>query len=264
MYYFQEYYRLPALIISFVLFVLLGGVIGRRRGIMSLFGLVLSIVIIAFVMFPLMVSGWNAFSVSVIGSFLIAGSTILIAHGYCRRTLLALLATCITLVCAIVMAVVAVTLTRLFGLGSEESVFLQLDPTIHVDPRGLLLAGIIIGALGVLDDVTTTQVAAVEEVRKANPSSTFRQLYSAGVSVGREHVASMINTLVLAYVGASLPLLLLFSLGGDVPAWVTLNSAFFAEEIVRTLVGSAALLLAVPIATFLAAYGFSKRSFVAA
>jgi len=259
MYSFQEHYRLPALFIAFVLFLLLGALIGRKRGVMSLIGLGISILIIVFVIFPLMIAGWNAFAVSIVASFLIAGSTILISHGYNKRTMLALSATCITLVISILLAVFTVAITKLFGLGSEESVFLQLDPSIHIDPKGLLLAGIVIGALGVLDDVTTTQVSAVHEVHKANPSYTFAQLFSAGTSVGREHVASMINTLVLAYAGASLPLFLLFSLSGDVPMWVTVNSAFLAEEIVRTLVGSAALLLAVPIATFLAAYGFSEH-----
>lgn len=257
-YYFQETFRLNSLFWVFCIFLILVALIGKKKGMMSLLGLIVSISIIIFVIFPLIRAGWNAFGVSIIGTFLIACSTILIAHGYNRRAMLALLATCITLVCAIVLAAVTVELVSLFGLGSEESVFLKLDPSLHIDPKGLLLAGIIIGALGVLDDITTSQVAAVDEVRKANHTYGFKKLYQAGLSVGHEHIASMINTLALAYIGASLPMFLLLSFGGGAPAWVTLNSAFLAEEIIRTLIGSSALLLAMPIATFLAARSFTR------
>jgi len=257
-YYFQETFRLSPLFWVFCIFIMLVTIIGKKRGLMSLVGLIVSIFIIIFVIFPLIKAGWNTFGVSIIGTFLIACSTILIAHGYNKRAILALLATCITLTCAIVFAAITVELVSLFGLGSEESIFLKLNPSLHIDPKGLLLAGIIIGALGVLDDITTSQVATVDEVSKANPSYGFRQLYKSGLSVGHEHIASMINTLALAYIGASLPMFLLLSLGGGAPIWVTLNSAFLAEEIIRTLVGSSALLLATPISTFLAARSFAR------
>ena len=119
------------------------------------------------------------------------------------------------------------------------------------------LGGIIIGALGVLDDITTAQTATIDELSKANHTLSQRELFTRGMSVGKEHVASLINTLALAYAGASLPILLLFYTNTDTPAWVTVNSEFIAEEIVRTLVGSMALLLAVPISSFLAAHAFA-------
>ncbi|HYC80108.1 MAG TPA: YibE/F family protein, partial [Candidatus Binatia bacterium] len=126
--------------------------------------------------------------------------------------------------------------------------------------RGLLLGGIILGVLGVLDDITTAQSAAVYEIRRANPALPFKELYSRGLSIGREHISSLVNTLFLAYAGASLPLFLFFTAGDHPqPFWVTLNSEFIAEELIRTLVGSVALMLAVPITTFLAAYYFSRR-----
>jgi uncharacterized membrane protein len=258
-YYFQETFRLPSLLWIFCGFLILTILIGKRRGLMSLIGLAVSISIITFVILPLIVTGWNAFAVSSIGAFLIACSTILISHGCNRRSILALIATCITLVCAIALAAITVRFVSLFGLGSEESVFLRLDPSLHIDPRGLLLASIIIGALGVLDDITTSQVAAIDEISKANPEYEFKKLYRSGSSVGHEHIASMINTLALAYVGTSLPMFLLFSLEKGAPVWVTINSAFLAEEIIRTLVGSSALLLATPIATFLAARSFARN-----
>jgi uncharacterized membrane protein len=119
--------------------------------------------------------------------------------------------------------------------------------------RGLLLGGIILGALGVLDDITTAQAAAVDELHRANPSLDARELYRRGLSVGREHITALVNTLFLAYAGASLPLFILFTIYNEVPVWVALNSEFVAEEVVRTLVGSMALILAVPITTAAAA-----------
>jgi uncharacterized membrane protein len=112
--------------------------------------------------------------------------------------------------------------------------------------------------LGVLDDVTTTQSATVEEIKRANHSLSFRELYKGGSSVGREHITSLVNTLFLAYAGASLPLFLFFTTNNPQPIWVTLNAEFIAEEVIRTMVGSISLILAVPITTFLAAYFFSK------
>ena len=125
--------------------------------------------------------------------------------------------------------------------------------------RGLLLGGIILGALGVLDDITTGQAAAVDELRRANPAFPVRELYRRGLSVGTEHITSLVNTLFLAYAGASLPLFILFTIYDEAPLWVTLNSEFIAEELVRTLVGSVALILAVPITTILASF-FARYS----
>ena len=131
----------------------------------------------------------------------------------------------------------------------------------NINLRGLLLGGIIIGVLGILDDITTAQAAATEEIFKANRRLGFSELYSRAFSVGREHITSLVNTLVLAYAGASLPLFLLFTLHIQ-PWWVTLNSETIAEEIVRTLVGSMTLTLAVPITTGLAAYYYTKTKHV--
>jgi uncharacterized membrane protein len=124
--------------------------------------------------------------------------------------------------------------------------------------RGLLLASILIGALGVLDDLTINQISAVFELRQAKPDLPGRSLYRRAMVIGQDHIAATVNTLLLAYVGASLPLLLLFSLSNE-PVAAALNRAIIAEEIVRTLVGSLGLMSAVPITTFLAAVVFRGR-----
>lgn len=256
-FYLQEKHRLPAVAIVLVLFVCMGILAGGWRGLTAVLGLCFSIAFIAFVLFPLILKGLSPLLVCCAGSVLIACMTLYVAHGLNKRTTLALFATAAVLVLAAIFSIVTVYVTKLFGMGSEAGVFLQWNPSQFIDMRGLLMGGIIIGALGVLDDVTTAQVTAVFEVSKANPSFDFSQLYRAGIAVGREHVASMINTLALAYIGASLPLFLLLYLNEDVPLWVVLNSAFLAEEVMRTVVGSTALFLAVPVSTWLAARTFA-------
>ena len=256
-FFLREKYRLPWIIFLGLIFIgiafLTGGIVGMR----SLLGLLVSIGILSFYIVPRIINGADPLSTSLIGSSLIACFSIYLAHGYNRRTTIALVATIITLGISTGLAFVFVYLGKLFGMGSEEVMF--FSGTLEwVNLRGLLLGGIVIGALGVLDDITTAQAATVDEISKANANLPFHELYKRGMSVGREHVASLINTLALAYAGASLPLILLFYSDKYYPAWVTFNSEFLAEEIVRTLVGSAALLLAVPISTWLAAYAFQK------
>jgi uncharacterized membrane protein len=142
------------------------------------------------------------------------------------------------------------------GFGSEEAVFLQVSAA-QVNLQGLIFAGVIIGTLGVLDDVTVTQASAVWELHYANPRYSTRQLYSSALRIGRDHIASTVNTLVLAYAGASLPLLILFTLA-DTPLTQTLTSEVVAQEVVRTLVGSIGLVASVPITTGLAAMVVSR------
>jgi uncharacterized membrane protein len=151
-----------------------------------------------------------------------------------------------------------VVIFRLFGNGSEASLLLQSTALGNIDLQGLLLAGIVIGTLGILDDITTAQTAVVEELYIANPSFSRKELYGKAMSVGREHIASLINTLVLAYAGAFFPLFLIIILNFNQPLWTVINSEFISEEIVRALVGSTALVLAVPFTSFLATMYFTR------
>lgn len=253
-------YRLPSMGWIAVLFLTLSVVFGGLYGLTSVFGLVVSVSILFLFVIPRITDGSNPLLVSIIGSYFIACTSLYLAHGFNRRTSVALLSTAITLGLSAITAVMAVRFTHLFGMGSEESMYLATGQFSGIDLRGLLIGGFIIGALGVLDDVTTAQCAAVEEISKANPSLSEGDLWRAGMSVGREHIASLINTLALAYVGASLPLFLLFRSNDHLPTWLVLNGEFIAEEVVRTLVGSTALLLAVPISTWCAAKLLKNRT----
>lgn len=253
-----ERYRLPALLVLTGVFFLLGIVLGGRIGFTALLGLSASIGVLMLFVVPQIIQGSNPLAVSLIGSALIACTALYLAHGFNRRTTLALLSTVITLTLSTILALIFVSISKLFGLGSEEAMFIQTGFLQAVDLRGLLLGGIIIGALGVLDDITTAQTAAIDELSKANHNLGYKELFAAGTSIGREHIASLINTLALAYVGASLPILLLFFVNENMPWWVIVNSEFVAEEVVRTLVGSSSLLLAVPISTYIAAKAFAN------
>ncbi|MDB4940331.1 MAG: hypothetical protein JWO40_756 [Candidatus Doudnabacteria bacterium] len=245
-------YRLPALGIMIVIFLAVVIFFGRLRGFTSILGLVFTIFILLKFIVPSILHGSNPLLVTLIGSIVISVGSIYLAHGFNKRISIAVLSTLITLVISIGMAALFVHLAKLFGLGSEEAYYLQAGYGSVLNLQGLLLSGIIIGTLGVLDDVTTSQVASVDEIRKVHPQIEKKRLYQGGISVGKEHIASLVNTLVLAYAGASLPLFLLFVLNTAQPLWVTLNSEFVMEEIVRTLVGSISLILAVPISTVLA------------
>lgn len=255
-YYILDQYRLSAIIIFILIFAIAAVIFGRRQGFGSLIGLGASLAILMLYVVPRIIHGENPLVVSFIGSCAIAIVSILLAHGFKRRTYVALAATLIALLAAFVLAVLAAAFADLSGAGTEEAVYLQFSYLTGLDLRGLLLGGIVIGALGVLDDVTTAQVAAVEEISLANATLGVGELYKRGISVGREHIAALVNTLVLAYAGASFPLFLLFALPDHPPLWIILNNENVVEEILRALVGGTALMLAVPIATALAAAVF--------
>ncbi len=257
-YYIADYYRIRPLVMVIALFFGVAIFFGRLKGLTSVLGLAFTVLVLGWFIVPQILEGRNPIIITLLGAFVIALISIYLAHGFNRRTSLALLSTIITLVIASALAFIFVSVARLLGLGSEEAMLLQVGLAENVNLKGLLLGGIIIGTLGILDDITTSQTAAVDEISKANASLEFGDLYKRGLSVGHEHIAALINTLVLAYAGAALPLFLLFSLNDTQPWWVVLNGELIAEEIVRTVVGSIALVLAVPITTLLAAYYLPK------
>lgn len=257
-YYIADQYRGTNLILVVLFFFALAILLGRKRGVMAILGMIFSALVIFYFIAPRILQGSNPFLLSVIGGSFILIFSLYLSHGFNKRTSVALAGSLITLGFAVIINLIFVSVTYLSGSGSEEAFYLQGELK-NIDLKGLLLGGIIIGVLGVLDDITTAQVASVEEVAKANPRLTFKELYQSGLSVGREHIASLVNTLVLAYVGVSFPLILLYSMRENLPLWMLLNSNFIAEEIVRTVVGSSALIIAVPISTALAAYIFQGK-----
>lgn len=257
-YYILDKFRLPALGWMTLIFFALAIYFGGRRGLTAIFGLIFSVLIIFYFIIPSILNGDDPLKICIIGSLAIIFVSLYLSHGFNKRTSIAVLSSVLVLALAVGVDWLFVYFAKLSGAGTEEAFYLQFD-NFAVNLRGVLLGGIILGVLGVLDDVTTGQAAAVEEIHLANPGRSFGDLYKRGLSVGREHISSLVNTLVLAYVGASFPLFLLYNSQKFQPLWIILNSNFMAEEIVRTLVGSATLVVAVPLTTFLAATFYSNK-----
>lgn len=242
--------RLPLALLAGI-FALAVVVVGRLRGLMALVSLAISFLLLNFFILPAILQGSNPLVVAVIGSSAIMLIALYLCHGLSARTSVAVLGTLISLLLIGVLGSLFIGWAALTGNTDDNTGLIHgLYPSI--DMSGLLLAGVIIGSLGVLDDVTVTQTSAVWELHEANPTMGWRGLYRAGIRIGRDHIASVVNTLVLAYAGAALPLLLLFSIAQSGVGTVA-NSELVAEEIVRTLVGSIGLVASVPVTTALAA-----------
>ncbi|MEU3095439.1 YibE/F family protein [Streptomyces sp. NPDC006967] len=225
--------------------------VGRLRGVMALVALAVSFLVLNFFILPAILQGSNPLVVAVVGASAIMLLALYLCHGLSARTSVAVLGTLISLLLIGVLGSVFIGWAALTGNTDDNTGLIHgLYPGI--DMSGLLLAGVIIGSLGVLDDVTVTQTSAVWELHEANPSMGRRGLYRAGIRIGRDHIASVVNTLVLAYAGAALPLLLLFSIAQSGVGTVA-NSELVAVEIVRTLIGSIGLVASVPVTTVLAA-----------
>lgn len=239
--------QLWGLVLAFVLAVL---AFGRWRGLSALLGLSLSFAIILGFVIPAILDGKPPLAVAIVGSAAIVLSVLYLTHGLGRTTTVAVAGTLASLVLTGLLAVLAVDALKLTGAVDDSAI--ALGELQGVDLRGLLLAGILIGSLGVLDDVTVTQAATVQELATANPDYGVGRLYRAATRVGRSHIASVINTIVLAYAGASLPLLVLV-VSLDDPLGEILTDQLVATELVRSAVGTIGLIAAVPITTAAAA-----------
>ncbi len=250
LYQFADFQRRGTLIWVTLLFAAAVVALGRWRGLAALGGLVLSLGIILLFVVPAILDGRNPVWVAVVGATAIAIVALYLAHGFSEKTTVAMLGTVGALLLTAVLSSIVVAVAEISGFGSEETSLLTLFDTIDIP--GLVLAGIVLGAAGALDDVTVTQASAVWELKAANPDLDVRSLTARGLRIGRDHIASTVNTLLLAYAGASLPLLILFVLSSQSLGTIA-NSEVVAIEIIRTLVGSVGLVAAVPFTTWLAA-----------
>jgi uncharacterized membrane protein len=244
-----DLYRVQVLGLLLAVFALAVTVVGGWRGVRSLIALALTLAVVVKVVVPLILAGWDPAIVAIAAATGVTLATFLLTEGAKPQTIAAALGTFGALALTAVLAVAFDTLARFTELrGSEDATYLQAIGITEIDLGGLILAAIIFGALGILDDVTVTQAAIVTELHDANPSLRGLQLARRAMNVGRSHIAATVNTLVLAYVGASLPLLVLFAAGRQDPL-LTASTEAVAVEVVQAIVGSIGIVAAVPLTT---------------
>lgn len=256
--YFVDFVRTTPILWLTGIFSIAIILISRWKGFRAILSMAFSLYVIIGYIIPHILVGEDPLLVSIIGSIILLGVTLYLTYGWNLKTHASVLSMILVLLLTGALSALFVVFTKLNGTGDENVMFLMQLMETPINLRGLLLGGMIIGALGVLDDLVTTQSSAVFELHHANPKFGFRDLYNSAMRIGQDHVAATVNTLVLAYAGASLPMLLMFSLArGDYGYLV--NFSFIAEEIVRTLVGSLGLIAAVPLTTAIAIL-FAQRA----
>lgn len=256
--YFVDFVRVKPILLLAGIFAIAIILISAWKGIRALLSMAFSLYVIVGYIIPHILIGEDPLRVSIIGSIILLGVTLYLTYGWTLKTHAAVISMVLILILTGALSMLFVVFTKLNGTGDENVMFLMQLMETPINLRGLLLGGMIIGALGVLDDLVTTQASAVFELYHANPEFGFRALYNSAMRIGQDHVAATVNTLVLAYAGASLPMMLMFSLGGGDYGYIV-NFSFIAEEIVRTLVGSLGLIAAVPLTTTIAIF-FAQRS----
>jgi uncharacterized membrane protein len=256
-YFYTDRDRRTTLYVLGALFAVVVIALGRWRGVTALIALGASVAVLLQFIVPSVLDGRSPLLVAIVGSSAVAYIALYLSTGFNTMTTVALLGTLAALALTAILGWAFFAASKFTGV-SEEASYLRLVTDV-VDVRGLLLGGVVIGALGALDDMTVTQASAVWELRRANPALSRRELYLSALRIGRDHVGSTVNTLLLAYAGASLPLMLLFVLS-DQSLGTVANSEVVAVEIVRTLVGSIGLVAAVPATTWLASWVVAEPS----
>jgi uncharacterized membrane protein len=254
--YIAEYVRTPQLAWLALIFAVAIGLVGGFQGLRSLLGMAISFIIILRFIVPHILNGESPVLISVAGALLVLVPTLFLSHGFNAKTTAALAGTVVALVLTGVLGQTFITWTRLTGLASEEVTFLS-NQAGALSFEGLLLGGLIIATLGVLDDVAVSQSSVVFELRAANSALGATELIRRAMRIGRDHIASTVNTLFLVYAGSSLPLLLLLSTQPE-PLGVLLNREHITVEIVSALVGSIGLIAAVPLTTAAAALAVTR------
>jgi uncharacterized membrane protein len=229
---------------------------GRWRGVSALAGLAVTFALLVYFVVPAILGGEPPLLVALVGAAAITLTVLYLTHGFALPTTVAVLGTLASLALTGVLSALAVSTLHLTGITDDLSTSLSANQQLNME--GLLIAGIVIGSVGVLDDVTVTQSATITELAHANPAYGFTQLYRAGSRVGRSHIASVVNTIVLAYAGSSLPLLILIAAGNESLGGIVTDQ-IIAQEIVRSVVATLGLIAAVPITTALAALAFREH-----
>lgn len=253
--YFADITRKEGLYVLLATFLLLVLWIGRWHGFKGLISMVLSGIVLFGIMIPLIIHGHNPSLMVIICSFFIIPISFYISHGFSVQTHIAVISTTLTYIVVILLSYLFSALLVITGNASGEAVFLQNTMNTQIDLQALYIAGILLGVIGVLDDVTISQAVIVKKLLQVEGTKHIRHVAHEATELGRIHIASLVNTLVLVYVGASLPLMVLFYIG-TMPSFLVVNQEIILAEIVRMLVASMGIILAVPFTTYIAIYYF--------
>lgn len=256
---FADFERRPVMFFVAALFVLMLLIFSGWQGVRAILSLAGSIAAIFFLLVPALLAGYNPAITSVAVAAIVMVFVLFGTHGVNPRTIIAFAGTYSAVMITGAIAYFSVDLMRLTGFSSDASVYLNFATNGQLDLAGLLLGSIIIGILGVLDDVSITQASVVQELKRANSKLKFKDLYGRAIRVGKDHIGSLVNTLALAYVGVSLPLILLYA-KTESSFFTSLNQEVIAVEIIRIIIGSIGLILAVPMTTLAAAWWFNDRT----
>jgi uncharacterized membrane protein len=260
--FFVDFMRAKALLWIFLLFVIISFIIGGWTGLRSLIGIMIGMCVIILFIIPQIVNGANPLVTSIIGSVVFLSVSLYFVYGWRAMTHSAVISMMVSLLLTGCISILTVKLARLTGFGNDNMMFLIQQSENPIDMRGILLAGIIIGSLGVLDDLVVGQSSTVFQLNKTDSELNFKDLFQRAMIVGRDHVAASVNTLVLAYAGESLPMLLLFSIT-HVNLGMAVNVSFIAEEIVRAMAGTIGLFLSIPISTAMACLWVLRKPMIA-
>ncbi|HSW89357.1 MAG TPA: YibE/F family protein [Patescibacteria group bacterium] len=254
-----DQYRVPSLLWLLAGFFAIVIAVSLLKGFTSLLGMCISMLVILFFMVPQIIGGANPVTTSIIAAGIISAIIIYFGHGFHYRSHVALFCMLVTLGFVGLLSHYVVQWTYLSGGGEETATYLQFLGLQNVNLQGLYLGGIILAALSVLDDSVISQVSVLYQLKQVKKEISFRELFDRGMEVGRDHISTLVNTLILAYAGSSLPLFILFTLNKTQPAWLSLNDQLVAEEVVRTLTGSIGLVLSIPLTTLIAAYVIHRK-----
>ncbi len=256
-----DHERQTPLFILLIIFIVFVVVVGWVHGIRALLGLIFSLFVVVWFIVPQIIAGGNLVTISLIGIVIIIIPSFYLTHGVNKKITLAIATSLFCILLAQILAFTFIKFASLSGMISDEMLFVVAGSNHHIDAQGLLLIGIVIGVLGVLDDVTVGQASVVEELYEANPLLSSKQAFISAMRVGRHHIGSMINTLILVYAGGSLPMFILFekNSGPFSSIEMIINNEIIATEIVRALIGSIGLLIAVPLVTVLGSIYLRKK-----
>jgi uncharacterized membrane protein len=251
--------RENAIIVLIVIFILITLAIGGKNGFGSLIGLAVSVGVLFLMTIPMIINGVNPILAGFLGAFLVLTFSIYFSHGFNSKSTVALISTLSGVAIICLLTLIFIEVTKLTGYGNEDALYLINQLQKDLNMKGILFASIIVGGVGVMDDVTVNQVSAMQEVYRANPNLTRDYLFRSSMNIGRDHIASMVNTLFIAYAGASMPLVMLLQ-ANNISFREIINNNIFAEEIVRTFIGSIGLILIVPITSFIASFLITKKN----